>query len=114
MVTDKIREIRITEDSRAGAIMARGTTMVRGAFSGVEVGGDVADMVGDVGILEMIMTIIGVDRMGRIRMGAGMRRRRKSQGQQDLCSDWTTCRRCRSKSYWIRQVKWALKIREGC
>jgi hypothetical protein len=114
MVTDKIREIRITEDSRAGAIMARGTTMVRGAFSGVEVGGDVADMVGDVGILEMIMTIIGVDRMGRIRMGAGMRRRQKSLGQQDLCSDWTTCRRCRSKSYWIRQVKWALKILGGC
>jgi hypothetical protein len=114
MVTDKIREIRITEDSRAGAIMAHGTTMVRGAFSGVEVEGVVADMVGDVGILEMIMTIIGVGRMGRIRMGAEMRRRQKSLGQQDLCSDWTICRRCRSKSYWIRQVKWALKILEGC
>jgi hypothetical protein len=105
MVTDKIREIRITGDSRAGAIMAHGTTMVRGAFSGVEVGGVVVDMVGDVDILEMIMTIIGVGRMGRIRMGAGMRRRQKSHDQQDLCSDWTICRRCRSKSYWIKQAK---------
>jgi hypothetical protein len=114
MVTDKIREIRITEDSKAVAITARGTTMVLGAFSGVEVGGVVADMVGDVGILEMIMTIIGGGRMGRIRTGAGMRRRQKSHGQQDLCSDWTICRRCPSKSYWTRRVRWASKIREGC
>jgi len=114
MVTDKIREIRITEDSRAGAIMARGTTMVRGAFSGGEVEGVEGDMVGDVGTLEMIMTIIGGGRMERIRTGAGMRRRQKSLGQQDLCSDWTICRRCRSKSYWIRQARWALKIREEC
>jgi hypothetical protein len=114
MVTDKIREIRTTEDSRAGAISARGTTTVRGAFSGVEVEGVVGGMVGDVGILEMIMTIIGVGQMGGIRTGVGMRRRQKSHGQQDLCSDWTICRRCRSKSYWIRQARWALKIREGC
>jgi len=114
MVTDKIREIRITEDSRAGAITARGTTMVRGAFSGVEVVGVAGDMVGGVGIHEMIMTIIGGGRMERIRTGAGMRRRQKSLDQQDLCSDWTICRKCLSKSYWIRQVRWALKIQEGC
>jgi hypothetical protein len=81
-VTDKIREIKITADNRA--ITAHGTIMGRVDFSDGEVVEGVG-MVGDVDMGGGIMTTIAGGQRREIRMGAGMRRQRKSHGRLGLC-----------------------------
>jgi hypothetical protein len=79
MVTDKIRETKITEGSRVGAILARAMTMGRVGFSGGadEVG---VDMVGDAVMPGMITTIIGGGQRVGIKMAGGMLLRLRSLG----------------------------------
>jgi hypothetical protein len=81
-VTDKIRETKITAGNRA--ISAHGTIMGLVDFSVGEVVEDVG-MVGDVDMGGGIMTTIAGGLMGEIRMGPGMRQRRKSHGRLGLC-----------------------------
>jgi hypothetical protein len=81
-VTDKIRETKITAGNRANT--AHGTIMGHVDFSE----GEVVEGVGLVGDVDMdggIMTTIAGGQRGEIRMGPGMRRRRKSHGRLGLC-----------------------------
>lgn len=70
MVTDKIRETKITEGNRVGAILARAMTMGRVGFSGGvdEVG---VDMEGDAVMRGTTMTIIGGGRRVDIKTAGG-------------------------------------------
>jgi hypothetical protein len=81
-VTDKIRETKITAGNRANT--ANGTIMGPVDFSEGEVVEGVG-MVGDVDMGGGIMTTIAGGQRGEIRMGPGMRRRRKSHGRLGLC-----------------------------
>jgi hypothetical protein len=113
MVTDKIRETKITEGSRVGAILARAMTMGRVGFSGGvdEVG---VDMVGDGVMRGMITTIIGGGRRVDIKMAGGMLLRLRSLGPRVPYCDWTIYRRCLFRSCWIRRGKSGWKMPVEC
>jgi len=91
MVKDKIkviREIKIPAD-KAKEIMVRVTITDRGAThktAGWEAEGIVVGVMG-VGMLAMIITTIGVARMGGTRMGVveDLRRWRRSRGRRGHC-----------------------------
>ena len=87
--------------------------MGRDVFKG-EVGGGVGDTVGGVDMEGEVMTIIAGVRMAEITTEVGMPPSRKNRDRRALSCGWTICKRCRSKSCWIRQVKWEWKIPEGC
>jgi hypothetical protein len=113
MVTDKIRETKISEGSRVGAILARAMTMGRVGFSGGadEVG---VDMEGDAVMRGTTMTIIGVGRRVDIKMAGGMLLRRRSLGPRAPCCGWTIYRRCLFRSFWIRREKSGWKMPVEC
>jgi hypothetical protein len=113
MVTDKIRETKISEGSRVGAILARAMTMGRVGFSGGadEVG---VDMEGDAVMRGTTMTIIGGGRRVDIKMAGGMLLRRRSLGPRAPCCGWTIYRRCLFRSSWIRRGKSGWKMPVEC
>jgi hypothetical protein len=76
-----------------------------GAGAGAGAGGIVEAMaVEEVGVATEMITIISVA-VRKMEVGEKGRANqwRKSPGRRDLCSDWTTCRKCPSRSWQTKQ-----------